>query len=70
MTANLGNPDRLIRTLLGLVLIAGPLLNLPPVWSSAVLAYGSIAVGLVLLLTSLFQFCPLYRILGLSTCKL
>lgn len=70
MTANLGSPDRLLRAVLGLVLIFLPLLNIPAIWSSATLAYGSMAVGLVLVLTALFRFCPLYRIVGISTCKL
>ena len=70
MTANLGNIDRLLRAILGLVLIFAPLLNIPAIWSSPVLSYGAMAVGLVLVLTALVRFCPLYRIVGLSTCKL
>jgi hypothetical protein len=70
MTANLGSPDRLIRGIVGLALIFLPLLNIPPIWSSAALAYGSMAVGLILVLTALVRFCPLYRIAGISTCKL
>jgi hypothetical protein len=70
MTANLGSPDRLFRAILGLALIFLPLLNIPAIWSSAPLSYGSMAVGLVLVLTALFRFCPLYRIVGISTCKL
>ncbi|MEO9824624.1 MAG: DUF2892 domain-containing protein [Paracoccaceae bacterium] len=70
MTANLGSPDRLLRAILGLSLIFLPLLNIPAIWSSATLAYGSMAVGLILVLTALFRFCPLYRIVGISTCKL
>ncbi|WP_341235216.1 DUF2892 domain-containing protein [uncultured Sulfitobacter sp.] len=70
MNANLGNLDRVIRIILGLALIVAPLLNIPAVWSSTVLSYGSMAVGLVLVVTGLFRFCPLYRIFGISTCKL
>lgn len=70
MTANLGNADRAIRLILGLVLIFAPLLNTPAIWSSATLSYGSMIVGLILAGTALFRFCPLYRILGISTCKL
>ena len=70
MNANLGNLDRVIRIILGLALIVAPLLNIPAVWSSAVLSYGSMAVGFILVVTGLFRFCPLYRILGISTCKL
>ncbi|GFE65518.1 YgaP family membrane protein [Litoreibacter roseus] len=70
MTANLGNVDRLVRILVGLALIVAPLLNTPPIWSSAVLAYAVMAVGLILAATAVFSFCPLYRILGISTCKI
>jgi hypothetical protein len=70
MTANLGSPDRLIRAIIGLLLFFLPLLNIPAIWSSAALAYGSMAVGLILGLTALFRFCPLYRIVGISTCRL
>lgn len=70
MTANLGNLDRLLRVVLGLVLVFAPLLNIPAIWSSAALSYGSMAVGVVLALTALVRFCPLYRVLGISTCKL
>ncbi|WP_295510121.1 DUF2892 domain-containing protein [Sulfitobacter sp.] len=70
MTANVGNADRLIRAILGIILIIAPLLNMPAIWSSSYAAYGSMAVGLVLVLTALVRFCPLYRLLGLSTCKI
>ncbi len=70
MTANIGRPDRLIRAIIGAALFILPLLNIPAIWSSAALAYGSMAVGAVLALTAVFGFCPLYRIVGISTCKL
>jgi len=69
MTTNVGNADRMIRFLLGLALIAAPLMNMPAVWSDPVWAYAAMAVGLVLAGTALLKFCPLYRVLGLSTCK-
>lgn len=70
MTANLGNADRLLRVVLGLILFIAPLANIPAIWSSGLLAYGSMIVGVVLVVTALFRFCPLYRILGISTCRL
>ena len=60
---NVGTPDRIIRIVLGLALIALPL----------VLGWGqvariiSIVVGLVLIVTALVRFCPLYRLFNLST---
>lgn len=70
MSANVGNMDRVLRGFLGLILIIAPLLNIPTIWSSAPLAYGSMAIGLVLVITAVLRFCPLYRIIGVSTCKL
>ncbi|KIN62689.1 DUF2892 domain containing protein [Sulfitobacter noctilucicola] len=70
MTVNLGKLDRLVRAFLGLLLVFLPLLNMPQIWSNAGYVYASMAVGLVLTLTALFQFCPLYRLVGFSTCKL
>ncbi len=70
MTANVGRIDRAARFILGALLILAPMLNMPAVWSNVTLSYLSIVVGLVLVGTSLFRFCPLYRILGLSTCKI
>tara|TARA_R110002110_G_scaffold37441_9_gene123757 strand:+ start:1791 stop:2003 length:213 start_codon:yes stop_codon:yes gene_type:complete len=69
MTANLGNADRMLRAIIGIALILAPLLNIPAIWSTPALSYGSIAVGLVLVATALFRFCPLYRVFGISTCK-
>ena len=70
MTFNVGSTDRVLRGLLGLMLIIAPLLNMPAIWSSAPLAYGSMAIGLVLTITAALRFCPLYRIVGISACKL
>lgn len=70
MTANLATYDRVARLILGLALIAAPLLDLPAAWSNGALVIGSIVVGLILAATALIRFCPLYRMLGISTCKL
>lgn len=70
MNANVGTIDRILRIVLGLALFVSPLLNIPAIWSSAPLSYVSMAVGLVLAGTALVRFCPLYRILGISTCRL
>ena len=61
--SNVGNLDRIIRALLGLVLIVAPLVLS---WSGIALAV-SIAVGAILLATSAFSFCPIYALFGLSS---
>ncbi len=68
MNANVGNPDRAIRIIIGLVAIAamfiGPLAG--PGWPRIVLGL----VGVIMIATSAMSFCPLYRIFGIRTCKI
>lgn len=63
MTLNMGKADRLIRTSVAVVLI-GLLIGGQLLGSLAVTAGVVVAIFLV---TSLIGFCPLYRLLGLST---
>ena len=70
MTRNLGRTDRILRFFIGLILIVAPLLNIPQIWSTSLAAGIAIAVGAILIFTSFFKFCPLYRVFGLSTCKI
>ncbi len=61
MAKNVGSIDRTLRVLLGLVLLSlVVLLDAPARWWGL--------VGLVPLLTGLFSFCPLYSLLGISSC--
>ena len=66
MIKNMGFADRLIRVLIALAVgglyITGVI--------SGTIAIVAVAVGAVLLLTSLVNFCPLYAILGIRTCRL
>ncbi len=70
MTPNLGRTDRIIRFIVGLVLLLAPLANIPPIWSSGMAATLVMIVGAVLMITSVLRFCPLYRLVGLSTCRM
>ncbi|BDA84599.1 hypothetical protein Sa4125_21410 [Aureimonas sp. SA4125] len=63
-TANIGTADRVIRILIGIALAAYAYANLAGPWSSV--AY---AVAGVLVVTALMRFCPAYRLVGASTCK-
>ncbi len=70
MNANVGKPDRILRIIVGLILAVGPFVTSLGIWSSSTMMYGSVIVGLVLVGTAIFSFCPLYRIFGIKTCKM
>lgn len=59
MKPNVSSIDRAIRFVIGLGLIGWGIYSKN--WLGA--------IGVIPLLTGLFRFCPLYRVLGLSTCK-
>jgi hypothetical protein len=64
VTRNMGTVDRLVRAVLGVVLIAallsGVLSGTPGVLAGI--------VGAVFIVTAGVRFCPLYRLVGVSTC--
>ena len=63
MNVNMGKVDRLIRTIVAVVLI-GLLIGGQVTGSLAILAG---VVAAIFVVTSMIGFCPLYRLLGLST---
>ena len=65
MKKNMGNGDRFLRIILGII---GVILALSGSFNGS-LKWGLLAVGLVLIITSSMQFCPLYTVLGINTCK-
>lgn len=58
---NVGTLDRILRIVLGAVLISLVFVGPQSLWG---------LVGLIPLVTGLFGHCPLYRLFGLSTCPL
>ncbi|SMX44590.1 YgaP family membrane protein [Octadecabacter ascidiaceicola] len=70
MTANIGSIDRIIRIILGIVLLVAPFLSSMALFESTTATVVSVIVGIVMLATSSMRFCPLYRIFGIRTCKL
>ena len=60
MKVNVGGTDRLLRVIAGLVLIGLTLMGFIGVWGW---------IGLILLATGIFSFCPAYGLLGIKTCK-
>lgn len=68
MPRNVGTTDRAARLVLGLVLLALPLLTgfaagTPWLW------WAALVVGLVMLATAATRVCPLYTLLGVRTCR-
>lgn len=61
MEINEGKLDRVIRVILGLVLLSLVIIGPQSMWG---------LVGVVPLMTGLFGFCPLYKLLGLKTCPI
>ena len=61
MKANVGGVDKILRIIAGLVV-----LSLIGILEGNARWWG--LVGLVPLLTGLFNFCPLYTLIGLNTC--
>lgn len=69
MHANVGSTDRIIRAIVGLALIVLPFFAGGTALANPLLQWGAAAIGAVLVVTALVRFCPLYRLFGLSTCK-
>jgi hypothetical protein len=58
MKCNVGGIDRILRIVVGLVLIALALTGTVGIWGW---------IGIVPLATGLFKFCPAYTLLGVNT---
>ena len=61
MNANIGTVDRILRIVVGLILIAMVFVGPQTSWGW---------IGVVPLLTALIGFCPAYKLIGLSTCPM
>lgn len=69
MTINVGTRDRLARIVIGAILVLVPFASGMALFANPLWLLGSVFVGAVLIVTALARFCPLYALLGLSTCK-
>ena len=70
MTVNLGSTDRILRVLLGIILLTAPFAGSFAIFDSSIATLVAAIVGVILIATSAIRFCPLYRIFGIQTCKL
>jgi len=60
MTANVGTPDRILRIIIGLILIAMVFVGPRTPWGW---------IGIIPLATALVNFCPLYALIGIKTLR-
>lgn len=60
MKANVGGADKILRILAGVVLLGLAAAGIGAPWTW---------IGVVPLATGLINFCPLYMVFGMSTCK-
>jgi len=61
MTANVGSADRVVRVIIGLVILSYLFIG-----EGSARYFG--LIGLVPLLTAAIGYCPLYSIIGMNTC--
>ena len=66
MKKNMGNADRGIRISVAVIIALLYYFNV----IEGTLAYVLMGLGIIFLLTSFINFCPLYTVLGVNTCKI
>lgn len=63
MQINIGTPDRIVRLVLGVVLVLLPFVaDFTTLWT-----WISVIAGIVLIVTAMLRFCPAYSIFGIRT---
>ncbi|MFT7901340.1 MULTISPECIES: YgaP family membrane protein [Tenacibaculum] len=61
----MGNTDKAIRTLIALIIAALSYFE----FITGIFGNILLVLAIILLVTSLINFCPLYKLLGINTCK-
>lgn len=69
MPVNIGTVDRILRATLGAALLYLALASGAAVFEAGLWKWIAVAGGVIMLATSAIKFCPLYRLVGLRTCK-
>ncbi|AZJ34715.1 DUF2892 domain-containing protein [Tenacibaculum singaporense] len=65
MKKNMGNTDKAVRTLIALIIAALSYFE----FITGIFGNILLVLAIILLVTSLVNFCPLYKLLGINTCK-
>ena len=69
MKKNEGNLDRIVRTILGITALIVALTVLD-VMTGATFGVIVAAIGVILIISAIIGFCPMYKVIGLETCPL
>jgi len=65
MKSNIGSVEKIIRIVVGVILVLAGFFGSFPTWGAAT-CYGLAAVAII---TGMINFCPLWAILGINTRK-
>lgn len=66
MKKNVGNTDRFVRVMFGIILL---ILFMSGFLENNTLKWSVFGISAILIVTSFANFCPLYALLGKSTCE-
>ena len=69
MNVNVGTLDRIIRAVLGVVLLWLAFFSGVPAMEAGALKWVAAVVGIVMLVVAVVRVCPIYSILGIRTCR-
>ncbi len=69
MRINVGTPDRIVRLVIGVLLLLAPFVTGWALFANPVWTWVFVIVGLVLAVTGLVRFCPAYAMFNLSTAR-
>ena len=67
MTRNMGTIDRALRAIIGVLALLGAFAL---GWFSGWMVWAAAVVGVIMLVTAAVGFCPLYRLVGINTCRI
>ena len=65
MKKNVGNGDRFLRIMIGIIALILVMANVV----EGTMMWIALVVGVIMVVTSSIQICPLYSVFGINTCK-
>lgn len=69
MKLNVGTPDRIARLIIGVLLLVAPFVAGLALFANPVWTWVFVIIVLVLAVTGLVRFCPVYAVFNLSTSR-